>query len=96
MSQVNVVATFEFDTKDEQKALQLMEKMVSETVKEEGCLRFEMIEDKERNTFFFLNEVWQNKEFHNKHMQTQHFREFISGIKDILKSQIVYEGLKLF
>ncbi|MGS0747030.1 putative quinol monooxygenase [Halpernia sp. GG3] len=96
MLHVHVVATFEFKVKDAQKALKLMENMVAETVKEEGCIRFEMIEDQERDAFFFLNEVWENKEFHNKHMQTSHFKEFISGIKDILQSQVVYKGRKAF
>ena len=73
-----------------------MEKMVAQTVKEEARSRFYMITDKERYIFFFLNEVWKNKEFHNKYMQTKHFKEFIAGINDILKSQIVYESLKLF
>ena len=96
MSHVHVVATFEFKVKDEQKALKLMENMVVETKKEEGCIRFEMIEDRGRDPYFFLNEVWDNKEFHKKHMQSSHFKEFISRIKDILQSKVFYESKKVF
>lgn len=96
MSHVHVVATFEFKKKDEQKALRFIEKMVGETIKEDGCVRFEMIEDQERETFFFLNEVWESKALHNQHMKTAHFKEFKTGIADILQSQVVYEGKKAF
>lgn len=93
---VHIVATFEFDNKDIEKVNKLMEEMVAETVKEEGCERFEMIEDLQREAFFFLNEVWENKDFHKKHMETAHFKNFKSAIAPMLKSQIVFEGRKKF
>lgn len=96
MSNVYIVATFNYEEQHKEKALRLMEELVSKTVEEEGCIRFELIEDKERNYFYFLNEVWENKSLHEKHMKSEHFQTITTEIKTILKEQIVFEGSKVF
>lgn len=96
MKQLHIMATFEFAAEDEEKALELLEAHVESTRQEEGCLKFEIIEDKERDTFFFLTEIWESDAMHQKHESSERMKKFLSEIKKILISQIIYTGYNKF
>lgn len=96
MKHLHIVATFEFAPEDEKKALKLLESHVESTLKEEGCLKFDIIEDKERDTFFFLTEIWESDEMHQQHESSTRMKEFLANINEIMVSQIIYMGYNKF
>ena len=58
---IHVVALMKFKENHLFDAIELLKKLVSETRKEEGCLQYDLIEDKENKGHFFLNRTLGNR-----------------------------------
>ena len=78
-------------------AIEILKKLVVETRKEEGCLQYDLIEDKNEKGIFFLIELWETEEHHFKHSTTEHLDNFRRQSLPILdESAQVYKGFKVF
>lgn len=63
-----------------EQVLELSKEMVAETVKEEGCIKYELFQDvKEPNVLIFIEE-WESEEALNKHIASEHFKRIIPQI----------------
>ncbi len=51
-----------------------------ETLKEPGCLAYEVYQSYNDSTLFFLLEKWQNKQSHQKHCDTEHIKTYFKAI----------------
>lgn len=51
-----------------------------ETLKESGCLAYEVYQSYNDSTLFFLLEKWQNKQAHQKHCDTEHIKTYFKAI----------------
>ena len=72
-------------------------KLISETRKEEGCLQYDLIEDKENKGHFFMVELWETEEHLHKHSVQDHILEFRKNAIHMVESQnLVYKGMKIF
>lgn len=97
MKKLYIVALFHFRETHLMEATELMQKLVSETRKEEGCLQYDLIEDRDNKGIFFLVELWENEEFHYRHTATEHLADFRKNAAPLLESETqVYRGAKLF
>ena len=78
-------------------ALELLKKLVFETRKEEGCLQYDLIEDRENKGAFFIVELWETQEHHHQHNGADHLMDFRNQSAPMLqKSAEVYKGYKTF
>jgi quinol monooxygenase YgiN len=57
--------------------LKLSKELVDETVKEEGCISYEMYQDVKDNNILTMIENWENKEVLAKHSQSEHFQRIV-------------------
>ena len=97
MKNLHIVALFQFKESDLMDALELLKKLVFETRKEEGCLQYDLIEDKENKGVFFIVELWESDEHHHQHNGTDHLMNFRNqSAKMLTKSAEVYKGYKTF
>ena len=94
---LHIVALFKFNENYLMEAVELFQKLVRETRKEEGCLQYELIEDNEQKGTFFLIELWESTEHHNRHNGTDHLFEFRKNTSKILtETAQVYKGFKIY
>ena len=52
-----------------------------ETLKEPGCLKYEIYQSYNDTTLFFLLEKWQHKQAHQNHSQTEHLKAYFKAIE---------------
>ena len=94
---IHVVALMKFKENHLFDAIELLKKLVSETRKEEGCLQYDLIEDKENKGHFFMVELWETEEHHHLHSVTEHLLTFRQNAALMMESQTeVYKGKKIF
>jgi quinol monooxygenase YgiN len=94
---IHVVALMKFKENHLFDAIELLKKLVSETRKEEGCLQYDLIEDKENKGHFFMVELWETEEHLHKHSVQDHILEFRKNAIPMMESQnLVYKGMKIF
>lgn len=63
----------------------LFEKCRAETIKEEGCIEYNLFQSISDPTEFHLFERWTNKQKQKEHTQTKHFKEYMEASKDIFE-----------
>ena len=94
---IHLVALMKFKENHLFDAIELLKKLVSETRKEEGCLQYDLIEDKESKGHFFMVELWETEEHHHLHSVKEHLLTFRQNAALMMESQTeVYKGKKIF
>jgi quinol monooxygenase YgiN len=93
---LHIVALFKFNENYLMEAVELFQALVRETRKEEGCLQYDLIEDKDNKGNFFLVELWESVEHHNHHNGQDHLLDFRRDSSKMLESStLVYKGFKI-
>ncbi|EFK35493.1 Antibiotic biosynthesis monooxygenase [Chryseobacterium gleum] len=94
---LHIIALFKFNENYLMDAVELFQKLVKETRKEEGCLQYDLIEDKDNKGTFFLIELWESVEYHNSHNGQDHLLDFRKDASKIMESSAeVYKGFKIY
>lgn len=97
MQNLHIVALFRFKENYLMDAIELFKKLVNETRKEEGCLQYDLIEDRENKGVFFIVELWETTEHHYEHSKTEHLDNFRKNAAPMLEETAqVYKGFKTF
>lgn len=84
MSQITVIAKLTAKPGLEQRVMEELEHMVSETEKEIGCINYDLHRQIDDPSVFLFHENWISKEALDKHMQTPHFKHLSSIKNEIL------------
>lgn len=97
MKNLYIVALFRFRETYVMDALELLKKLVHETRKEEGCLQYDLVEDRETKGVFFIVELWETEDHHFRHSGTDHLLDFRTQSAPMIEeSTQVYRGFKVF
>lgn len=92
---IHVVALFKFNENYLMEAVELFQTLVRETRKEEGCLQYDLIEDKDNKGTFFMVELWESEEYLNRHNGQDHLLDFRRNVSKMLESStMVHKGFK--
>jgi len=74
---IKVVAK-NFIKKDKiEEVLEHIKELVASTVKEEGCIKYEIYQDEKDKSILTMIEEWESKEALNKHMSSEHFKRIV-------------------
>lgn len=65
------------------KILELSEELVRETVKEKGCIRYELIQDLKNPNILIFTEEWESEEALKEHMASEHFTRIIPQVNEL-------------
>ncbi len=57
--------------------LVLIKELVAKTVIEEGCIKYEIYQDKKDPRIMIMIEEWESEEALNKHMASEHFKRIV-------------------
>ncbi len=93
MSKVTVVAKLVAKNGLESRVKSELLKMVEETVKEDGCLNYDLHISLDDPRVFLFYENWESKAALDKHMQTAHFLHLSSLVAELFSEQ---PEIKLF
>jgi quinol monooxygenase YgiN len=74
---VRVVAKFSVKADSIDAFLGLAKELVEKTVKETGCVSYEMVQDDKNPGKLFMLEQWQSKEALDKHLSSAHFTTLV-------------------
>ncbi len=92
-----IVALFRVKENYLMDSIELFKKLVNETRKEEGCLQYDLIEDKNNKGVFFIVELWESEEHHFAHNGSEHLTDFrIASVPMLEQATEVYKGFKTF
>lgn len=80
---IKVVAKSRAKADELDKYLELSREMVEKTVKEEGCIKYELFQDMQDSKVMLIIEEWESEEALNKHMASEHFKRIIPQLKEL-------------
>ncbi|MCA6067955.1 antibiotic biosynthesis monooxygenase [Chryseobacterium sp. RG1] len=63
-----------------------LEALIEPTRKEEGCIKYELLQDHTNPEVFFFDEIWESKERLNAHASSTHFLQAQEQLKSLLES----------
>lgn len=93
---LHVIALFKVNENYLMEAVELFQILVRETRKEEGCLQYDLVEDKDNKGTFFMAELWESEEHWNRHNGQDHLLDFRRDVSKMLESSTqVYRGHKI-
>jgi quinol monooxygenase YgiN len=64
--------------------LPIARKLIAETVKEEGCKRYELVRDISDANHLLILETWESRAHLDAHSQSTHFKTFIPQMDSYL------------
>lgn len=76
MKSVTVLASLIAKDNKITEAKALLHSLLSPTREEEGCINYDLHQDLEKPTHFFLYENWTDKRFLDKHLESSHLQAF--------------------
>ncbi|MBA5246231.1 antibiotic biosynthesis monooxygenase [Marnyiella aurantia] len=95
MKELYIVALFRFRENYLMDAVEILNKLVYETRKEEGCLQYDLVEDADQKGVFFIVELWRSAEHHQQHNVSEHLMDFRKQAAPLLQDSVqVYKGYK--
>ena len=68
-----------------------LKSLIAPTLKEAGCLQYDLHQDHENPRTFLFFERWESRELWQEHMNSEHINTFRESSKDALESVTVHE-----
>ena len=65
------------------KILKLSAEMVEKTVKEEGCIKYELFQDIKAPEVLVIVEEWESEEALSRHMASEHFTRIVPQLNEL-------------
>ncbi len=60
-----------------QDVIELAKELAAITVKEDGCIKYEMYQDEKDKAILTMIEEWEDKKVLEKHMASEHFKRIV-------------------
>lgn len=67
--------------------LELAKELVETTVKEDGCVKYEMYQDEKNPSIMIIIEEWKTMENLNKHMASEHFKRIVPQMNECMSKK---------
>jgi quinol monooxygenase YgiN len=67
-----------------------LNEMVEETVKEDGCLFYDLHVDRDDDSVFYFFEGWENQAAHDLHGQTAHVKALVADVP-----KLTFDGIRI-
>jgi quinol monooxygenase YgiN len=91
MPKLTIVAhiTAEADRVDLVKAE--LEKLIAPTLKEEGCLQYDLHQDNENPAYFMFYENWESRDLWQVHMGAQPLKDYMAATEGAIEEFTLHE-----
>jgi len=67
-----------------EKVLELAKVLVETTVKEDGCIKYEMYQDEKNPSTLIMIEEWETIEALNNHMSSEYFKKIVPQMSECM------------
>ncbi len=88
MSQVTVKAIIKAAQGKEEEVSRELLKLIVPTLKEEGCINYDMHRSVDNRGIFLFYENWRKKEDLDRHLETPHIKAFLSKADTLLEEPV--------
>ena len=89
MSKITVVAKIVAKKETVESVRSELLKLVAPTRKENGCLNYFLHQDNDDPAVFIFYENWENEACLAKHMESDHFKNYVSAVDGLLEGKNV-------
>ena len=86
MTQLTVVAKITAKSGSEDLLHQSLVKLISPTLKEDGCLNYDLHSSIEDKRLFLFYENWENRAMWEKHMNSEHIQTFQKDAEGLIEN----------
>lgn len=66
-------------------------KLIKPTRNEQGCIEYKLHQDNEDAAVFVFYETWENLACLESHMNTRHFKDYVSAVAGMLEEKVVHK-----
>ena len=66
-------------------------KLVKTTIKEEGCINYDLHQDNENENLFLFYENWESRDLWQKHMNNKHIADYAKATEEAVNQFELYE-----
>lgn len=94
-NQLTIVARIEAEADKIELVKAELLKLIEPTLKEAGCIQYDLHQDNENPAVFLFYENWQNRELWQEHMNNIHLAEYMKAIEGAVASFTVNEMTKI-
>ena len=68
-----------------------LQKLIAPTLKEAGCIQYDLHQDNQNPAFFLFFENWETRELWQDHMNNTHLAEYASATEGSINSIVIQE-----
>jgi quinol monooxygenase YgiN len=95
VSNLTVVAKVVAKTDSVESVKNEMLKLIEPTRKENGCIGYNLHQDNEDPAVFVFYETWESLACLDKHMNTDHFKSFVSSVSSLVEEMAVHKMTRI-
>ena len=70
-------------------------KLIEPTLKEDGCIQYDLHQDNENPSVFIFCENWESQDLWSAHMQSSHLKAFVESTDGLLVDLVIYQMSKI-
>ena len=70
-------------------------KLIEPTRRENGCLGYNLHQDNEDPAVFIFYETWESLACLDNHMNTDHFKNYVSAVGDLIEAKSVHKMTRI-
>ena len=90
-----IVASIEANTGKESQVRNALSKLIAPTLKEAGCIQYDLHQDNDNPALFMFYEIWENRELWQDHLKSPHILANKTATEGAIASITVSEMSKL-
>jgi quinol monooxygenase YgiN len=95
MPQLTVVAKVVAKKESVESVRRELLKLVAPTREEEGCIDYNLHQDNDRHALFIFHENWESAACLEKHMNSDHFKEYIKAVDGLIEEKVVHRMTRI-
>jgi len=96
MSRLTVVAKVVAKKESVESVKTELLKLVAPTRGEEGCIDYNLHQDNDRPALFIFHENWESAACLEKHMNSDHFKEYIRAVEGLIEEKTVHKMTRIW
>jgi quinol monooxygenase YgiN len=96
MLQISIIARIKTTPDTLVQAQNEMKKIIEPTISnDEGCIRYELFQDREDHTVFYFLETWKSEEYLKIHLESAHLKAYFNAMEGLTESLTITRLTKI-
>ena len=91
MSKLTIVASIKAKSDQVDLVKAELKKLIAVTLAEDGCINYDLHQDNENPAYFLFYENWESRELWQKHMNSQHLKDYVVATEGAVEEFTVNE-----